>query len=348
MKTYRIIHIAANVIAFGSLGAALVYLLMNYAGLPEPLGVHFSAVNGQFDVFDAKYFAFYPFIMGFVILGALSLLTLAVNRIKKLGPDLNEKGGRVFRCSAVLMIDTMKLAWAVFFSYWTYCVVQQTGMGDGTPLDIFRVFFLLLPFIAIIVFIEITVKYKAAAPVNEKPEHDIPAFGKRFRITHITINIIAAGLLGAFLIYFLLSYSGLPERIGVHFGSSGGFDVYSYKVFGFYPFAAGFGLFGIFSLLSFAVRRIKRTGLNVSEKGDLLIRQITVEILDSMKLIWSLFFSSWAYSVIHQTGMNMTITGLLIALFLLLFPVTAAVIIIISKTHRVTTGEPKNDNPTRN
>lgn len=334
MKTYRIIHIAANVIAFGSLGAALVYLLINYAGLPEPLGVHFSAVNGQLDVFDAKYFAFYPFVMGFGISAALSLLTLAVNRIKKPGLNVSEEGDRVFRCAAALMLDVMKLAWAVFFSYWTYCVVQQTGMGDGTPLDIFRVFFLLLPFIAVIIFIEIKEKYKVTGPGNESSAHKPPAFGKAFKITHIVINIIAAGLLGAFLIYYLLSYNGLPERIGVHFGSDGSFDVYSHKVYGSYPFVAGFGLFGIFCLMSFAVGKIKRIGLNVDENGKKMIRQLTVEIFDSMKLIWSLFFSLWANSVIHQTGMDPGITGMLIALFLLLFPASAAAIAIISKKHR--------------
>ncbi len=335
MKAYRIIHTAANIAAFGLLGAFLIYLLISYNGLPEPLGVHFSAMNGQLDVFDAKYFAFYPFVIGFAILGLLSLLTLAVNKIKKTGFKVTEDGDRAIRCAAVLMLDTIKLVWAVFFSYWTYCVVHQVGMGDGTPLDIFRVFFLLLPFIAVIVFIEIKEKYRPQTKETDSSGNSIPEMSKAFGAGHIICNIVAFAALGVLFIRFLLAYGELPERIGVHFGSDGAFDVYSDKVFGFYPFIAGGGLLLIFSLLTLAAERIKRIGLNVDEKGRVLIRQTLIEVLDMLKLIWSLFLTIWADCVIGQYGMDLTLRNILLAAFMLLFPVSAAVIIVISKTHKI-------------
>jgi hypothetical protein len=334
MKVFKIIHIIANITAFGMLGAFLVYLLINYNSLPEPLGVHFSATNGQFDVFDAKFFAFYPFVVGFAILGLLSILTLAFNKIRKLGLSVTEKGDKTIRCASVLLIDLIKLAWAIFFSYWTYCVVHQIGMGDGTPLDVFRIFFLLLPFIAVIVFIEIKEKYKIQITENVQAGDTIPVMSKAFRTGHVICNIAAFSALGVLFLRFLLAYDKLPERIGGHFGSDGNFDVYSYKVFGFYPFVAGGGLLLIFSLLTIAAKKIKSTGLNVDEKGRILIRQTLIEVLDLLKLIWSLFFSIWADCVIKQYGMDLTIRDILLTAFLLIFPVTAVAIFVISKKHK--------------
>lgn len=357
MKTYKIIHLTANIIAFGLLGAFLVYFLISYDGLPERIGVHFSPVDGQFDVYSYKIFGFYPFAAGGVLLAVFSLLTLAVKKIKKLGLKVDEKGDMVLRCAAGLLLDLMKLTWAVFFSYWTYCVVHQKGMGDGTFLDVFRVFFILILLASPVLFSRIQEKYRISPRDNEKINGFgvIPESPKKLRIMHIAANILSFGLLGGFLVYFLISYGSLPERIGVHFGSSGEFDVYSYKVFGFYPFAAGFGLLLIFCLLSLAAKKIKRIGMNIDEKGEVIIRMIISECIDSLKLIWSVFFAVWANCVITQTGMDTTFMSILMVIFLALFPVTAAVVIITARRHGINDAEDtkgnkevKNDNSTRN
>lgn len=337
MKAYRIAHIAANIIAFGLLTVSLVFFLLAYSGLPERIGVHFSAADGQLDVFSYKVFGFYPFVMGFGLLLIFSLLSLAVKKIKKLGLNITENGEQKFRCAAVLLLDLMKLIWAAFFSYWAYCVVHQTGMGDGTLLDAFRIFFLLLLLSIPIMLSEIKERNKPEQPENGTPEDDAeaPKAPLSFTIAHIAAHAVSFGLLGGFLIYFLLSYDGLPERIGVHFGSGGEFDVYSYKEFGFYPFVAGFGLLILFSLLTLAAKKIKRIGMNVDKKGDMLIRHYIYELLDSLKLIWSLFFSMWAYCVINQVGMNTTFTAILTTSFLALLPITAVVIIITARKHKI-------------
>ena len=336
MKAYRIIHIAANILAFGLLGAFLVYFLLSYNGLPERIGVHFSAIDGQLDVYSYKVFGFFPFGAGFGLLTIFSLLTLAVNKIKKLGLKVTEDGKTVFRHAAALLLDLMKLTWSVFFSVWTYCVVHQTGMGDGGFLDAFRIFFLLILLSMPVLFSRIQDKYRVVSSKSPKDD-DEPAsvMPKKFRIQHIIANIIAFGSLGFFLIYFLISYQGLPERIGVHFSSGGIFDVYSYKAFGFYPFVAGFGLLLIFSLLTIAAKKIKRIGMNVNKKGDMITRIVIIEALDCMKFLWAAFFSMWAYCVIHQVGMQLTFRDILISAFLALFPITAVILIITAKKYRI-------------
>ncbi len=338
MKKYKFIHIIANIAAFGLLGVSLVYFVLSYGGLPERIGVHFSPVDGQFDVYSYKIFGSYPFAAGGVLLLIFSLLTLAVKKVKKLGLNVNEDGDRALRFAAALLLDLMKLTWAVFFSYWTYCVVHQVGMGDGTFLDAFRVFFIILLIATPILFSRIQEKYRLDPRNTDETAGDATLFPegpKMFRITHICANILSFGLLGGFLVHFLLSYGGLPERIGVHFGADGVFDVYSYKAFGFYPFVAGGGLLLIFCLLTLAAKKIKHIGMSVEKKGAAVIRMIIIECLDSNKLIWSVFFSVWANSVIHQTPMNTTITAILLIGFLALFPVTAVAVIIAAKRHRI-------------
>lgn len=336
MKAYKIIHIIANIIAFGLLGAFLVYFLLSYGGLPERIGVHFSAMDGQLDVYSQKIFGFYPFVMGFGLLAVFSVLTLLVNRIKKLGLKVTEKGNRVFRCAAALLLDLMKLTWSVFFSYWTYCVVHQVGMGDGTFLDVFRVFFLIVLLAVPVLFSRIQTGYRLETEESSVPDNDTeaPEKPKRFVIGHVAANVVAFGLLGLFLIRFLLTYGGLPERIGVHFGGNGNFDVYSHKVFGFYPFVAGIGLLLIFSLLTIAANKIKNIGVRVTKTGEMKIRMVIIEVLDCMKMIWAGFFSIWAFCVINQIGLYMTVVSVLLIAFLALFPITAVVLVITAKKYK--------------
>ena len=338
MKAYRIIHIAANIAAVGLLGGFLVYFLMSYGGLPERIGVHFSPINGQFDVFADKVFGFYPFVAGGVLIGVFSLLALFANKIKKLGLNITEQGDRVLRCAAVLLLDLMKIIWAVFFSYWTICVVHQTGMGDGTFLDVFRVFFILVLLATPILFSRIQDKYRAAPKEGSADTENNavpPERPKRFRIAHIIANTVCITALTVFLVQFIIAFGGLPEHIGVHFSSDGNFDVRMHKIFGLYPFVMGFGLFGIFSLADLGVNKIKRIGMRVDAKGELLIRCTLIETLDSMKMTWTAFFSVWAYCVTTQTPMNTTFMYALTLFFAALFPLTAAVIIITAIKHKI-------------
>ncbi|MBR5090050.1 MAG: hypothetical protein IK093_11550 [Ruminiclostridium sp.] len=338
MKAYRVTHITANILAFGLLGAFLVFFLLSYGGLPERIGVHFSPMDGDFDVIADKLFGFYPFVAGFGLLALFSLLSLAAKKVKNPGLKVTEKGERVFRCAAVLLLDLMKLTWAVFFSYWTYCVVYQTPMGDGSFLDAFRVFFILILLSVPVLFSEIQERHRSEPRESAETGSAPLVKPKRFRVNHIAANVVSFGALGAFLVYFLLSYSALPEQIGVHFGGDGDFDVVLGKIFGFYPFVAGFGLLTVFSLLNLAVNRIKRIGMNVDGKGELLIRLTVIEALDTLKLIWSVFFSVWAWCVIHQTAMNTTFMGIITAVFLALFPITGIAVFMIARRYR-----PRND-----
>lgn len=134
-------------------------------------------------------------------------------------------------------------------------------------------------------------------------------------------------ILGIALVWFLLSYAGLPDEIGVHFGPDGEFDVYAAKVFGFYPFVAGYGLMVIFLLLGYFVDKIKKTGMKITEKGEAVFRAVIRIFSLIMIWGWAVFFTRWTYSVVTQTPNDLIF--LTAVSFIFLFSLPAIVILLI-------------------
>ena len=125
---------------------------------------------------------------------------------------------------------------------------------------------------------------------------------KMFKRVHITANALALVLLTAFFVWTCLSLSDLPQKFGMHFGVDGNFDIYSEnRVMAFYPFFAGYGLFLIFSLLSFAACKIKKVGGKHNESEAEEIRLEIRLLCDMLKLCWSVFWAFWAFHVIQQS-----------------------------------------------
>lgn len=131
---------AVNIIAFGLLGASLIYMLTVCGDFPEEIGIHYGEDN-EFDVIASKAFAFYPFVVGFGLCGIFSLLELAVRKAKKVGKNLSEEKTEFIRKAALIVLAAMKLFWSVFYSIWNYCVIHQIRMFTfGIPIRKFQTF----------------------------------------------------------------------------------------------------------------------------------------------------------------------------------------------------------------
>ena len=125
---------------------------------------------------------------------------------------------------------------------------------------------------------------------------------KLFKRVHITANALALVSLTAFFVWTCVTLSDLPKKYGMHFGMDGNFDIYSEnKIMAFYPFFAGYGLFLIFSLLSFAACKIKKVGGKYKENETSGIRIVVRFLCDMLKLCWAVFWSFWSFHVIHQS-----------------------------------------------
>ena len=116
MKTYRIIHIIANVAAFGVLVGYLIYAIVVWNSIPETIGVHFDTnvvePVADFNIYGSKWFVLFPFAAGFFLLGLFSLGGHITNKVK-LGLNVDERGEKLTRAAVNLYLDALKVGWGI-------------------------------------------------------------------------------------------------------------------------------------------------------------------------------------------------------------------------------------------
>lgn len=165
---------------------------------------------------------------------------------------------------------------------------------------------------------------------------------KAIKRTHLIILALCLIPLLTGLVWFIAKYSSLPDPMGIHFGfdektRESIFDVVDNKIFGIYPFVAGFGLIGLLSLCGFFVRRVKPSP-KVTEKGHSVMQQFVLFIVDAQNIIISIYFTVWTYCIIKQEPKPMRQWGLPLALIwlplLLLFPIGIIVLRIVFSKKR--------------
>ena len=165
---------------------------------------------------------------------------------------------------------------------------------------------------------------------------------KALKRTHIIILIASLIPLAIGLVWFIIKYDSLPNPMGIHFGfdektHESIFDVIDNKIFGIYPFVAGFGLIGLLNLSGFFVRRVKPSK-KMTEKGNTVMTQFVLFIIDAFSIMISIYFTVWTYCIITQRPKAMGQWGKPIALVwmpvLLLFPITVIVLRIVFSKKR--------------
>lgn len=127
---------------------------------------------------------------------------------------------------------------------------------------------------------------------------------KKLKRTHLILLLLSILPLAVGLVCFIIKYDSLPDQMGIHFGldektQQSCFDVIDNKIFGIYPFVAGFGLIALLSLCSFFVPRVKPSQ-KLTEKGNTVFQQFVLFIIDLFRLIVSAYFTIWTYCIITQ------------------------------------------------
>ncbi len=117
-------------------------------------------------------------------------------------------------------------------------------------------------------------------------------------IFHRITLALTAVMYAVSLVWFLASYKGLDDEIGIHFDPHG-FDVFASKKFGFYPFAAGGILTFLFQLFRWLSAKLKRSP-KITEEGNEKYRALIRVFADGFTLLVAVFFFSWNASVITQ------------------------------------------------
>lgn len=154
----KIIHVIVTILAWTMFGASLIYLAIKWNALPDTIGVHFNPPTGEFDLYDEKIFALYPYGVWFGAMLVLEIAGILVNKIKT-GMKIMAEGEKVFRRVTFILLDVIKICLSIFWLNWAICVIRQTQMIVWIPLavsEVVRIAFVLF-LIAVIV---IRIKYR--------------------------------------------------------------------------------------------------------------------------------------------------------------------------------------------
>ena len=145
---------------------------------------------------------------------------------------------------------------------------------------------------------------------------------KLLKVFHFGAAILVWGILVVGFVRMLIAYPSLPETVGMHFGPNGEFDLFGNKTETFklfYPCIVSLVILVVFEVLAFVSKRVK-TGLNVNETGERMIREAIAILLDVLKLIFSFFNAGvWVDCVIRQHALNTTIPVVLVVVAICLF-----------------------------
>ena len=157
---------------------------------------------------------------------------------------------------------------------------------------------------------------------------------KQLKIVHRIISIVIWLAVIVNFIWFLVSYSSLPEQIGCHFGPDGEFDVFAERYYGLYPYVVCLVICGACEIAQMLTGKV-RLGLKITERGTKLIEEGFRFFLDILKLCIASFYGClWSDCVIRQHVLNTKI-GAAFAFVILIgipsFLIFVAVTGIVSK-----------------
>ena len=138
---------------------------------------------------------------------------------------------------------------------------------------------------------------------------------KTLLIVHFALIAAAWLIVAGSLVFFLTKWDSLPERAGIHFAADGNFDVYADKGYGFYPHIIGTVLIAGAAFAG-AVAAKKKTGLNITEKGERLFKTELCLTVDIIAILIGLWAMTWTVSVSTQTPLDPGLMGAIITAML--------------------------------
>lgn len=152
------------------------------------------------------------------------------------------------------------------------------------------------------------------------------------KIVCLILNILAWAVFVLGLIRLLVAWNTLPDEIGIHFTSDGNFDARRSKLLAFYPYIISLLALAFFGICGFFSNKIK-SGLKISSKGDVIIRQqIRLSIYIIQFNVVFFFSGEWADAVIRQRQLNTVIPVLSMYIFMLLLLLLVISIVIVRFT----------------
>ena len=134
------IHRALIAVSALLLLGSLVFYLSRWSSLPVEAGIHFGP-DGNFDVYESRFYGFYPHLIGGLIVGGLTFSGLVIRK-KHTGLRIRPEGERLFKTELLFTLDAIALLISCFFTYWSRCVALQVPMQLGMIRTLLSLIFL--------------------------------------------------------------------------------------------------------------------------------------------------------------------------------------------------------------
>ena len=123
------------------------------------------------------------------------------------------------------------------------------------------------------------------------------------------------------LFRILFSYQSLPNKLGVHFASSGTFDVISNKndfLMVSYPYVMTFIILVISEVIVFSLNKIK-PGFKITKTGETKVKELIKLLVNITKIFFVIYLSIiWSECMIRQVNMNSTFMGIFTIIYLII------------------------------
>lgn len=286
------------------LSASLVYYLIRWGSLPEEIGVHFDG-KGQYNVVDAKFYGFYPHLIGGIITAGIAVAGHFV-KSRSTGLGLDEKGEELFRSELILTLDIFLLYWSGLFSLWSYSVAMQIPLDNGIVGSISQILGILM-LIGIVLQIVTCIRHRVEKEKKEKAEN---ALGHR--LCRLIAWLLAAGG----LLILAECYGRLPSDPQLYLDPDyrglayfANFGAYYDKRLLLIPHGIIIFLLAVLEVIQARVK---------NDRKDIVL------LMDRLKVICSVFFIWWNMLLDIEEGIGVISVGLFLILCTVSFVLFAA------------------------
>ncbi len=152
-------------------------------------------------------------------------------------------------------------------------------------------------------------------------------------VIHKAIAGIVFLVLGISLIHFIIVWKDMPQEIGMHFDGEGNFDVYESKNYGFYPYVISTVIISALLLGGRFVKKVN-TGIPLSEKGDLIFRNIILFAFDAVMIYMCIFALFWSRAVEKQHPLKIGfLSNVLLAIFAYCLLITPIALVTVRRRY---------------
>ncbi len=156
---------------------------------------------------------------------------------------------------------------------------------------------------------------------------------KIIKMIHVMLITLSLGIFLLSLLRLIIVWNTLPDRIGVHFSSTGEFDVFDSKRYIAYPYLIALFAIILVQVITYFIWKIP-TGMKISEAKEAKIKSAFQLLIDFSGIGYVFFYAGvWTDCVIRQNPLDTHIPQIIL-LFIFLMNILFFIYIIVIRIRK--------------